>query len=119
MRGILHTKTLGVGLLALTLWSCSDDEVVVGEQCPSPYSGNASVEPGDAGSDAGARIYGTSCAPCADSEVELDAKGCPVYVTFASCGGDICLGSQLIRQRPEEDAGADEDAGEAREDAGD
>jgi hypothetical protein len=119
MRRILHTKTLGVALVALLLASCSDDKLVLGEQCPSPFSGNASIAAGDAGSDGGTPLYGTSCAPCDGTGLELDSDGCPVFVTFESCGGDICIGHQLLRQPPDEDAGADEDAGEAREDAGD
>ena len=115
---------------ALACWclgACSSEDVVVAEQCPSPRDSRATVDPGmdggaAAGSDAGLPlVYGTSCAPCDGSEPRLDSRGCPIFVTFDSCGGDICLGSVLVTQ-PEADAGTDPldtDAGDAPEDAGD
>jgi hypothetical protein len=103
-------------LSAALLGACSSEHIVVGEQCPSPYSGHATTA-GDAGQ---AALYGTSCAtqgstPCR-GPVRLDKRGCPVYVTFDSCGGAICLGDQLVPLPPDagmagEDAGREEDAG--------
>lgn len=88
--------------LTLLLYACTDDEVTVGSQCPAGPSGRATLAP-----DAGPAIaYGTSCAPCKGDEVKLDAQGCPVLVTWQSCGGDICIGEQLLPQ-PVLDAGAD------------
>lgn len=94
--------------LGVSLASC-DEEVSVGTQCPSPFSGMASVEhPPDA---SGPAFYGTSCAPCSpDDEVRLDEDGCPIYVTFAECrGGDLCLfGLRVVA--PAADAGTAPDA---------
>jgi hypothetical protein len=115
---------------ALACWcfgACSSENVVVAEQCPSPFDSRATIAPGmdggsDAGSDAGLPlVYGTSCAPCEGSKPRLDSRGCPIFVTFESCGGDICFGPALVT-RPDADAGADSldtDAGDAAEDAGD
>lgn len=98
----------------LLVAACVDDERVVGEQCPSPYARGAS-RMHDAGPNA---VYGTSCAPCDPEDVRVDARGCPVYVTVESCGGDVCIGRVRLRQA-DEDAGADDDAGADEEDAGD
>ena len=87
--------------VTLLLCGCTDDEVVVGSQCPAAPSGNATLAP-DASP---ALVYGTSCAPCAGDKPKLDPQGCPVLVTWASCGGDICIGEQLLPQ-PVLDAGA-------------
>jgi len=87
--------------VALLLGACTDDKVTVGSQCPAAPSGRATLAP-DAGP---SLVYGTHCAPC-DSAEKLDAHGCPVLVTWASCGGDICIGKQLLPQ-PVLDAGAD------------
>jgi hypothetical protein len=98
--------------LALIGAACSS-ESVVGEQCPSPLTGRATVESlPDGGEPAGASIYGTSCAPCEAEPPRLDADGCPIYVTFQSCGGDICIGTRRIAFMPpyDDDAGVD-DAG--------
>jgi hypothetical protein len=108
------------------LGGCSDEKVVVAEQCPGPHDSRATIDPGmaapvDGGLDAGlAEVYGTSCAPCEGSEPRLDARGCPIFVTFESCGGDICFGSVRVTVS-DPDAGTDPldtDAGEAVEDAG-
>jgi hypothetical protein len=118
---------------ALACWfvsACSSEKVVLGEQCPSPLDSRATIDPGmavvaDAGTDAGVPVvYGTSCAPCEGSKPRLDSRGCPIFVTFESCGGDICFGSQRVtRSEPDVDAGStdagDMDAGDAPEDAGD
>jgi hypothetical protein len=68
----------------------------------------------------GAKVFGTSCAPCDSSKERLDKQGCPIFVTFGSCGGDICLGDQLIRHPTEadQDAGDEGDAGSLKEDSG-
>ena len=115
-----------IGALALVCWglgACSSEQVVVAEQCPGPRDSRATVDPAiDAGADAGVPlVYGTSCAPCEGSTPRLDARGCPIFVTFDSCGGDICLGPALV-SRSEADAGSeplDTDAGDVAEDAGD
>jgi hypothetical protein len=106
---------LAIALLAIATISCSDDKVTLGAQCPSPRSEDASVE-GDAGAGPSA-IYGTSCAPCIAGRARVDARGCPMFVTFESCGGDICLGGQRVSRAADADAGSDGDAG-AAEDAG-
>lgn len=108
---------LGLAALGALSVSC-DEEVVVGTQCPSPFSGMASVEtPPDAGK---AYFYGTSCAPCSpDDELTLDDDGCPTYVTFSQCGGDVCLFGLRVAA-PVKDAGTSDastrDAGD--DDAG-
>jgi hypothetical protein len=109
---------LALVVVAALLCACSAKHFVVGEQCPSPLSGDAAIAGGDAG---GNVLFGTSCArktgsPCG-GVTRLDKRGCPIFVTFDTCGGDICLGDQLI-PRPDagstgEDAGAELDAGEA------
>lgn len=92
------------------LVGCGED-VRVGAQCPSPYVGGATIEPGPDGGTLGI-VYGTSCAPCdGDSTVRVDDRGCPVYVTPASCGGDVCLFGRLV-VLVGDDAGATGDAGE-------
>ncbi len=117
--------------MALLLWSlgttagCSSKKVVLGEQCPSPASGNATVQ----GDDLGLSVYGTTCAPCDDGDqAEYDSNGCPVFVTFESCGGDICMGTLLIKAPPTnggvaadggEDAGRDDAASDAGNHVGD
>jgi hypothetical protein len=87
---------------ALVLCACTDDDVTLGSQCPSGSSGRATLAEGAAPSP----VYGTSCAPCDVDDIQLDAKGCPVLVTWASCGGDICVGGQLLPM-PQLDAGPD------------
>jgi hypothetical protein len=118
---------VAAALAGWCLGACSSEDVVVAEQCPSPFDSRATIDPPmaaqmDGGADAGMTlIYGTSCAPCEGSKPRLDARGCPIFVTFESCGGDICIGSGLVT-RPDADAGADPletDAGDAPEDAGD
>ena len=98
--------------VSLLLCACTDDEVIVGSQCPSAPSGRATLAK-DAGP---ALLYGTSCAPCAGDKVTLDVHGCPVLVTWASCGGDICVGHQLL-PRPSLDGGPSADGGDAGGDA--
>lgn len=89
--------------------ACGQD-VRVGVLCPSPYAGRATVDPSPDGSTA-SQVYGTSCAPCdPTARVRVDADGCPIYVTFASCGGDVCLFGELIQRSGVDDAGVD-DAG--------
>jgi hypothetical protein len=98
-----------LGLIVLqALYACGSDRVV-GKQCPGPYSGNATVEGPEV--ETSATVVGTSCAPCTNAPLKLDAHGCPVFVTFEKCGGDVCIGGQRIA-RPTEDAGA-ADAGDA------
>lgn len=92
--------------MLLVVAGCSTERRVLGVQCPSPYAPGA-THLGDAGPGG---VYGTSCAPCDDARVRLDARGCPVYVTFESCGGDVCVGGVPVREL-DEDAGVDEDAG--------
>jgi hypothetical protein len=123
MRGL---RSIAASALACwCLGACSSEDVVVAEQCPSPLDSRATIDQGmdgglDAGSDAGRPlVYGTSCAPCEGSKPRLDSRGCPIFVTFESCGGDICFGPALVT-RPEVDAGTDPlDAGDTPEDAGD
>jgi hypothetical protein len=123
-RGIRALRSIAVSALACWCFgACSSEDVVVAEQCPSPLDSRATIDPGmDAGLDAGvALIYGTSCAPCVGGTQRLDSRGCPIFVTFESCGGDICFGPTLVT-RPEIDAGTDPletDAGDTPEDAGD
>jgi hypothetical protein len=127
-RGIRGLRSIAASALACwCLGACSSEDVVVAEQCPSPLDSRATIDPAmdggsDAGADAGvARVYGTSCAPCEGSTPRLDSRGCPIFVTFDSCGGDICFGPALVT-RPEADAGTDPldtDAGDTPEDAGD
>ena len=109
--------------IAATTWlavasGCSDAKVITGEQCPGPYNTGATLASPDAGS---AEIYGTSCAPCEGADPQLDAKGCPIFVTFESCGGPICLGLLTFRKvlPPAEDGGGpDDDGGAEQGDAG-
>jgi hypothetical protein len=90
----------------LSAFGCSSDDAVIGERCPHPSTGKATI----AGNVA-ASMYGTSCAPC-DADPEFDERGCPVLVTFESCGGrNICLGSVEVAPPEEDDAGA-EDGGQ-------
>ena len=94
------------------LGACTSERVV-GDQCPGPYDPTAEVQGGIADENT---TIGTSCAPC-KSNARLDARGCPTYVTFESCGGDICIGSQRIARDlldasvVESDGGDDSDAG--------
>jgi hypothetical protein len=101
--------------LTLLLSACTDDEVVVGSQCPAAPSGDATLADGAVPS----LIHGTSCAPCEGDKPTLDPHGCPVLVTWASCGGDICIGQQLVPQPVLDAGGADggPDAGDAGPDA--
>ena len=109
MRAGMRTDwALGcVAVLALALAAGSGDDVTLGWQWWSASSGKATLAPG-----------GTSCAPCETDDVELDPSGCPVLVTWDSCGGDICIGRVLL-QVPSADAGASDggDAGDAAADA--
>jgi hypothetical protein len=113
------------GCAALALVGCSPDEVVIGERCPHPTSGRATIaggKPADNG------LYGTSCAPCGEHPPEFDDRGCPVYVTMESCGGSICVGNVQFDVAEDDagamvggDAGGAGDAGDAalpEEDAG-
>jgi hypothetical protein len=111
MRGSRIGRVVVIGGVLL---GCAGERHVLGAQCPSPYSEGA-TRAHDAGPHA---VYGTSCAPCDTGGVRLDVRGCPVYVTFESCGGDLCLGSVRLRDI-DKDAGADEDAGASEDsDAG-
>jgi len=104
---------------SLVLAACSSKTFVVATQCPSPLGGHASIAGGDAGDNV---LFGMTCArktgaPCRDA-AKLDKHGCPIFVTFDTCGGDICLGNQLIPRADagpgsEEDAGSELDGGEA------
>ncbi len=100
---------------ALALLGCDPDEVVVGERCPHPSTGRATIVGGQEAADG---IYGTGCAPCDESPPEFDARGCPIYVTFESCGGNICIGDVEL-QLNDDDAGATGVAGAGGADAGD
>jgi hypothetical protein len=112
-------RTACAALVALA-GACSNKQVVVGEQCPGPYSGHATLAK-NAGK---ASVFGTSCAPCKADSVRLDKNGCPIFVTFGSCGGDICVGDLRISPPPpnagmgEQDAGWEGDAGGGEEDGG-
>jgi len=116
-RWLAQGAVLGLALLG----ACSGERAVLGEQCPRPGTpGSTLVE--DAGR---AKVYGTTCAPCR-GKTRFDEQGCPIYVTWQSCGGDVCIGDQLIPRPvpdagsdagPDEDAGGDEDAA-VPEDAG-
>lgn len=103
--------------------ACSNQKVVLGTQCPAPSNPRAQVRTGmDAG--VSTPIYGTSCAPCDSAKPEYDASGCPIFVTFDSCGGDICIGNtRVVRLVPDAGTadGGDDDGGGAlsiQEDAG-
>jgi hypothetical protein len=103
--------------IAVAAGACSSGERVLGERCPNPYveDSGASVPDG-----APSEFYGTSCAPCDGDEIRLDARGCPIYVTFESCGGDVCLGGLPVTSGPDgdDDAGSDDDGGASEEDGG-
>lgn len=119
--GSTHRAPALLALSLVLIGTACSSESVVGEQCPSPLTGRATVESlPDGGEPAGASIYGTSCAPCEAVPPRLDADGCPIYVTFQSCGGDICIGTRRIRFTPpdDDDAGVD-DAGTDDAGAGD
>ena len=97
---------------ALLLLAACSKQLQLGEQCPAPGTPGSSVAP-DSGT--GNIVFGTRCAPC-DEPVRYDKHGCPKYVTWASCGGDICIGSSLVPAPSSMiDAGmiGDEDGGEA------
>lgn len=122
-RDRLRARIFGLGM-ALVLSACTEDRVV-GDRCPSPYvpDGGATLARGAGRSD----FYGTSCAPCDGDTLRLDAHGCPVYVTFQSCGGDVCIGGVRVREglpdagldgAIDEDGGADDDGGASEEDGG-
>jgi hypothetical protein len=102
---------------AFALVACSSEQRLLGERCPNPYVSNSSATlAADAGPSA---LYGTSCAPCDDAEPRLDRRGCPIYVTFESCGGDICLGRVRVMAPDDGDAGTDgDDSGASEEDGG-
>ena len=91
---------------------CGGKDIALGEQCPSPFSGRATVI-GDARLASG---FGTGCAPCGN-EVRLDSDGCPIYYAPGACaGGNLCLfGLELVEFPADEDAGrpdaSDDDAG--------
>lgn len=104
--------------IAVAAGACSSDERVLGERCPNPYIEDSGATVPD---DAPSEFYGTSCAPCEGDEVRLDDRGCPVYATFESCSGDVCLGGVRVRSTPtgvDDDAGADDDGGASEEDGG-
>ena len=100
--------------LVLALAACKGDDVTLGSQCSSGSSGRATLAPGAEPS----VVYGTSCAPCNPDDVQLDPRGCPVLVTWESCGGAICIGGDLL-PAPVADAGPTDggDAGDAAIDA--
>jgi hypothetical protein len=114
-----RARIIGLGLL-LAVSACKEDRLV-GERCPSPHlpDGGATLARGAVESG----FYGTSCAPCEGDRIRLDDRGCPIYVTFESCGGDVCVGGVPV-SRGLPDAGAradadiDEDGGAIEEDAG-
>lgn len=91
--------------------SCTK-KLTLGDQCPAPGSPGATLAEG---ASKGEYIYGTSCLPC-NQPIHYDDNGCPTYVTFASCGGNICIGDREFRAPV--DAGT-LDAGPGEEDAGD
>jgi hypothetical protein len=93
------------GLVAL-LSACSSKQVVVAKQCPSPYSGHATIR----GSYVPGQIYGTSCAPCGSFPIKYDKNGCPIFVTTESCGGPVCLAGYKLF--PNEADGGAEDGGQ-------
>jgi hypothetical protein len=112
-----RARIVGLGVL-LAVSACKEDRLV-GERCPSPYlaDGGATLARGAEPS----AFYGTSCAPCDENRIRLDDRGCPIYVTFDSCGGDVCIGGVPVsRELPDagEDASVDEDGGALDEDAG-
>lgn len=121
-RATIHRGAF-VCSIAATAWllatgGCSNSKVITGEQCPGPYSASATLASQDAGR---TDIYGTSCAPCDGTGTRFDAQGCPIFVTFESCGGDICIGPQPVRRAmlpDDEDAGADDDGGAEQGEAG-
>ena len=94
-------QALVLVLLLVLSTACSGDRAVLGEQCPHPNAPGATLAKGAGRSE----VYGTSCAPCG-RKPRFDEQGCPVYVTWASCGGDICIGGALV-ERPKPDAGSD------------
>lgn len=103
-------------VLGALLLACGED-VRVGGQCPSPYVGGATIDPGPDGGTL-SPVYGTSCAPCDgdDDRVRVDPRGCPIYVTIESCGGELCLFGQPVvvdwDDAGADDGGAEGDAGE-------
>lgn len=100
----------GAAWLAWLCVAACGQDVRVGAMCPSPYTGEATVDPGPDGSTTSV-LYGTSCAPCdSAARVRVDRDGCPIYVTLESCGGDVCLFGAPIARSRDDDAGAD-DAG--------
>jgi hypothetical protein len=108
--------------IAVVAGACSSEERVLGERCRNPYEEDSGATRSDG---AAIDFYGTSCAPCDADDIRLDARGCPIYVTFESCGGDICLGDVPVRLTPQaedagidDDAGTDEDGGSGEEDSG-
>ena len=107
MKLRLQRVLLLLGCLPV-LFGCSK-HVVAGEQCLSPYSDKAKEQAAESGA---AALYGTSCAPCKTNDIKYDKRGCPKYVTFESCGGDICFAGIRLTQH------GDEDAGEQPADAG-
>jgi hypothetical protein len=113
----VSSRWFAAALLAATASSSCSDRLVLGDQCPSPELSESAP-----GLDGGSVIYGygTSCAPC-DREPELDDQGCPVYVTFESCGGPICIGNIMLpvpTLPSDEDAGEPQDSGMSQEDGG-
>lgn len=102
MRSGMRSYWAAACAAVLVLCACTDDDVTLGSQCPSGGSGRATLAPGAEPSP----VYGTSCAPCDTDDIQLDAKGCPVLVTWASCGGAICVG-ELTLPVPPLDGGAD------------
>ena len=113
MRGP-RVKTLAWFVLGLAcnLSVACGEHLRVASLCPSPYTGQATIDPGPDGSTE-SRRYGTSCAPCDPAAtVRFDRHGCPIYVTAESCGGDVCLFGELISPSAEDDAGLDDGGAE-------
>ena len=89
MRARQH-RARGCALVAAA--ACSSSEHVVGDQCPSPYSSTAGYKATVRDRDGSKGYFGTSCAPCkADDQIKYDKRGCPIFVTFETCGGPVCL----------------------------
>src|SRR5204862_5381798 len=79
-------------LCLVAIAACSSSEHVVGDQCPSPYSDMAGYKATVRDRDGSKGYFGTSCAPCKpDDQIKLDKRGCPIFVTFETCGGPVCL----------------------------
>jgi hypothetical protein len=92
--------------------ACSSSEHVVGDQCPSPYSSTAGYKATVRDRDGSKGYFGTSCAPCrADDQIKYDKRGCPIFVTFETCGGPVCLAGYEVDLPAASDGGAENDSG--------